>query len=521
MKLLFVVVIIMLLSSCASDTEHENEPNEITYNAPVAQGKLIWDIPARFMPILSKERVEYFNDMLRERDFLYYVEFVAEPVNRQAFEMNIHSYLQLPKDIVFVERHKNFLYYSGYAMTPNEYQLEMLYLSDMPDANPHFHEPLNWNKLPSDHLYKNMVYSLFDNKYWASVTVNGGIYGLRGCYIPTTAYGFTFSPNIPQGFREREFLEGFLSDPYIVEANVSLLPQHNRMSFGIPQSQFIYENMLYFMVNILGYCMVTPYIAIDTERGAFNVFEEEAVRTFLRNMDYYNERKLFSVFANSLNINARRINDIPANYPIGFSPIVEPVYRQAHSLQIITANSDKKDDVLYLFYLLLTDRELADALIYGRYGIDYEFQNGSIVYLSDGATHPQFIDLRFDFALNFGFYSNLTPITPHYIQSNIMDYVDSLPISEYMGFRFIPYDYLMYDLILMMDRIVFDNVILEHSAFINHWLTFKMKDKDSVPGWEEGLDELILEMNEGGIEKIIEEINRQFANWKINHNSND
>jgi hypothetical protein len=420
MKIILFLLICLIFASCSSnkadsDDANTNERTEYTDQFIINSQKVItWYTREEWVENLNDGWVDNFNRLIMNRGADFVVSFKPIEFPRgsaglfhAALESHINSGTQV--DIVFVGGHHN---------------------ERMVDPILYMHERdllLQWNDLFGTPI-GSQVYNLFDERYWRSTSADGIVYGLNAHYNRTDAPGMFVLDTEALTFNTDFIMQHLYENPLM------LVEDFMRFSmFGYP---IFMPDTTRIIGQILGYQMLSDHIALDPSRGAFHIFEDEAFLKYITaagflynnallapDMERERTRPLVTILHNEFD----EIDDMI------YVPIMPMRYQTAFSLTGISATSEFAEECMFLFYLLLTDGEVADALAYGRHGTDYRIDTYGNVRTSEELQEQVL------FAVEAGFYRNCTPSTSEYIpyhQRGELDFLDSrAEACPTLGFR--------------------------------------------------------------------------------------
>jgi hypothetical protein len=205
-------------------------------------------------------------------------------------------------------------------------------------------------------------------------------------------------------------------------------------------------------MGILGYTWITDYIAYNPSKGFVNIFTDDGFLRYMQNAMELNSRMrvgymqhgnaAISTFGSFATLN--RFNDI-MDYPDTFVPIAIHGYQNAEHIVAVNKDTEHKEEIMWLFYQLLTDTKLADALVYGVEGMDYRYNErygNRVELLSNGNVHMGSVaQSRYTtIPAMTGILRNTTPVIyqDEDYHERLNSHINDLSIPNNLGFRFIP-----------------------------------------------------------------------------------
>ena|GEM_PF-1645294 len=360
------------------------------------------------------------------------------------------------------------------------------------------------------------LYEQFSEHFWDACAINGEIYGID----ILSALGSFPTIRIDSAFLARHQL----SPPGNVNELEALAP----ILASIPLTNEKYPIELPAMskniMGFLGYDYVNMSVAMDPrhpERGAFNLFEDEAFLAYLKTArrfvetGYINPDKQAEYGESSISV-------------LGADPISlierqeqDAVYWQFGELQVETARivtgvsrtTQHFDEAATLLTMLYTDRELADILAHGVEGTDYQRIDG-VVHTSTGS--PGAIFLRTFSGLTF-FSSPMSDEKSDLRDTAYADYMSVAALSPLAGFHFD--DRGWEETVSAVNNAVWDYTTAEESDTTNLDNALPVRVyRGPLTGhdehYEDTLASLRQELKRVGIDDLIEEINRQYDHGK-------
>ncbi len=357
-----------------------------------------------------------------------------------------------------------------------------------------------------------IIFNLFSDTYWNSLRINGKINGILAIGNGISTTGGIF---VKHGLMNDKIAK--TDTEYNMEQFIDLLSDLKGIGNKYPLSL---SDDLASRIEFLGYTFLDAAIAVDEERGAFNVFEDP-------------------VFLDSIHQAAQLVKegyinpDITAPYeekPVqvlgsifdGITTIsgydlyrtTSPIVPSMSTALCISSTSKYPDKAVELIALALKDLKLADALVYGKEGVDFErTEDGRVV---ETATHS------FNFLLPWytGLYYFCSPAfdDPSDKKQIYMDYISKAVTSSLTGFTF--------DTRGWEDKIYNINTIIKN-ALVSHIIT-KDSEYDQSTGlligldsnWESTINRIVMELKNKGIDDLVQEVNRQLAEWKSKYQRN-
>lgn len=351
------------------------------------------------------------------------------------------------------------------------------------------------------------LYEVFDEKCWKSVSINGEI------------YGFNISPHI--GMVSTVLATNEVIDKYNLDSDgvtndlTSLLPMVASMSdeeYPVEFNDNLQEIMMF-----LGYEFIELPIALDAERGAFNFFEDskctdylESVRSFYE-LGYLDPNTQGERWSASITLPLDGIPDL-------FDSFIDYVYWPVTTLKVeteksavgISKTSQYPEECIQLFSWLYTDRELADLLLYGVEGVNYSLDNGLVVPAGENTLNPF---LKWNTGLILFTTPSSTDIDNKY--ESYAEYNATAKMSSLVGFHF--------NSLGLEDKILELNTIVEkYTVLIEEDKNYAGNDvevyRTFLTGYDQNLDETLnalnAELKTAGIDELIDEVNRQYDEWK-------
>lgn len=166
------------------------------------------------------------------------------------------------------------------------------------------------------------------------------------------------------------------------------------------------------------------------------------------------------------------------------------------------ASWSKKSEEAYDFLkLLYTDPDVANLVKFGEEGTDYRVEQGRVAeLLNDGLSPRAYVEYIND-AITYPMEQE-----PQYKQENWENYFENFGIHPLTGFQF--------DSSQVQEEIEATNEILSGGVEGGYSADFKALLSGNVDNVEEALNGLNEKLEAAGISKIIEEANRQVAEWE-------
>ncbi|MCL2079996.1 MAG: hypothetical protein FWH17_09190 [Oscillospiraceae bacterium] len=451
---------------------------------------LVWFIAEMALVGFTDERLIAFNDALLERgaDFVLWFISPEGAFGVDDYQFELQSYIERDNqvDLIFTG-----VISTGVYGKSNSYRNA-------------YHNGL---LLPLDSIMPDTLKDTFTftEKRWAAMRINGEIYG-----FPTDPI-YARVPTLE--VKGDEVPEGITSDLS------SLLPFLDSLDNQSDEYRLELLNHFEAVCNYLGYYYIGGGVAIDYEGQAFNLFEDDAFNTYVATARQFVETGYIipepdpelPPLSAMVYIGSGGAGDVMSNlerksYVIGdeFNILTES------SAVGIAKTSRHPEKALTLMSLLLSDRELADLLVYGVSDIDYRLEDG-IVF----SQAPQFMTWC------TGLYAFTSPSHSDVLaKGEVLDrYNEQAQVCPITGFYFDDrgHEEAMLALVEIVDAYVFPPIVETYNVggevvIISNLPTHGILTGHE-PNWANILAQLNTELKSAGIDAMVSEINGQYAEW--------
>ncbi len=345
--------------------------------------------------------------------------------------------------------------------------------------------------------------NLYDEKLWESVKVDGDIF-----IIPNGAgedNGITFAFN--KRFVNEEDIKDFTGDLSQLKGHMDKVPFDKDFSHIL--YDLIEHDLFQFVASDYRDGLLLPW----DKSGANNPYQYQEFRDILKMFrEYYNSQYINYDFS-LISFNHKR-EDVEefletGNFFVYISGDIKQseinadlimyekpanIYKRLNGVGI-RSDSENKEDAFQLLVLAYTDEELANLLVYGAEGIDYNLEEGK-AYTLEGEVYDAYIN-----QLILGIYEMTYPNKDEEFDiSRLVDkkkyYQDKVMESPYLAFAF--YDKSYIGMIYEIERKIVNSLDVWKSEDIDEEFNKVNKELDQL-----GIQELITALNDA-IDKYLE-----------------
>jgi len=316
---------------------------------------LTWYMDEFALDGMSKERMIAFNDKLVEKGANFVLLWVPL-ASAEQYPHELQAYMDGTEQVD--------LFYSG-----------LLFNNTSPrgEADSYMRSYQNDWLMPLDDIIPESLKNAFDSIYWDTLRINGKIYG----FSTSPFYGRTNELLVSNGINTSSGIDanGIMKDL----KSLTLLLDAQDVEYPI---EFL--SSLSTICCYLGYNWIESVVAMDTSGLAFNLLEDPAFIEYLETIRWFMEEGYVNPDPKSSYFTAPFIlND---GYGAGFSLILGYQTHKLGNVSAISTNtvigiakkSKYPEEALTLLSWLVTDRELADLLVFGTEGEHYQVQDGRI-----------------------------------------------------------------------------------------------------------------------------------------------
>lgn len=337
-----------------------------------------------------------------------------------------------------------------------------------------------------------------DDKFWKGVTVNGKIYGVRVQGNVATPAGWGFN---------KEIVDKYHLDISNPSAD---LWDYEDMLKKVYEGEKTNKNFSALFAEVSDNCLnnydiITPAIGIDltnTSTKAVNMYEQDYVRKWIITTKRFRDLGFICDNADNYFMRYESCYGTSGTEGIGKNTVdvtiqkVGPLYAKQsvinHAINGIATWSENKKNAFELLKLCTTDKDIANLLVYGIEGQNYTLENGKVI--------PNIN--KFHAPSNQMFFANnlLLYPSPEFGMdfSNYKELNASAKESPILGFFFD-------DSSVKKEVEATDAVVAKYSEQL-----WSGKEANA----EETLAKMQRELKAAGIDKVVEEVNRQIAAWK-------
>lgn len=488
-----VLFFTLIVSACNIDKKNNNEilDSELddvsdaagnvkevnnSLNEQLVNTIIRWGVPDLFQ--ISEEALNRFNHTILEKGYDFRVEFI--PLNYDDYYESLKLY---EKDNGSLD-----ISFAGLNSIVGNESFSLVNTGYFTSLDIYLSSP------EGDDLYQ-----LLPPLLWDAVKVNNTIYTIPNGIAKDIGIKYIFN----KAYISEEELQGFTGDLSELKSLMERIPIQNSFS------HIIYE-LDKFSFSDLIKCDYHYGLMLSHElKGAYSPFELKSVREYYEivhdyyqsgyinyDMSFVHHNEQSEIHKEYLNkgdffvyILIDELENLPNINADTFVLDMDAYMRSRISGSVgIASQSTKKDEAFQLLSLVHTDRELANLLVYGSLGIDYQLING-IAYELDGGVPDPFLN-----KLLMGVYENLYPTEAEsFVVDRITDkkeyYKHHVKDSPYLGKHFDTKGY--ESIITEVVNILEANIDLWNSDDLD--MEF---DRVNELLKEAGIDDLILEMNE-------------------------
>jgi len=464
---------------CGNNTR-KNSKSSI-HNSSSKKNELVW-ITNKYAPI-DTDLVNKLNSLLKEKGYNFSVSFKKIEDNWESDSL-LPTIMELKNSGQQVD-----LIYSGLDSadkTINNYYDFV--------KNGIYTDLTQMLSTESGRAVKNAI----DDKFWKGITVNGKIYGVRVQGNVATPAGWGFNKEIVNKY-------------HLDISNPSAdLWDYEDMLKKVYEGEKTNKNFSAFLAVISDNCLnnydtITPAIGIDltdTSAKAVNMYEQDYVKKWIITIKRF--RDLGFICDNAENYFMR----YDSGYGTGATEEsgknlvdvtiqkVGPLYAKQstvnHAINGIASWSENKENAFEMLKLCTTDKDIANLLVYGIEGQNYTLENGKVIPNINKLHAPS---NQMFFANNLLLYPS-----PKFGMdfSNYKELNASAKESPILGFFFD-------DSRVKKEVEATDAVVAKYSEQL--WT-------GEEANAEEALAQMQRELKAAGIDKVLDEVNRQIEAWK-------
>lgn len=505
----------LLLTACGTESpvpsESSSESSAESTPAPDNSQKLVWLVSQEYLDRINEGRISALNTLLKEKGCTR--EVVLESIKAEETTSKIL--------LETLEKRRS----SGVStdlITPYPFMNTVLNTMEQNEyytlAKSGILEPIG-EKLKTENGKK--VYDLYDDTYWAGLTVNGDIYATRHRYnAGISAASFTVNKtlldtyNIPISDLEGKDLPE-LGDVLRKVYQGEKEKGENLSQISVLQ---VYPDSSY---SSRPFSYLTKCVGVrngQSKPEAVNIFAEEDVREYLRCLSEYASEGIINVnyqtpAEGTINEYLIQISNLYEPVEISSeigqndaSPIetvklpLEPLQESnlAYGFTGIASWSQKKNEAFDLLALMNTDSEVANLLAFGQEGKDYVVQDGRPMFEDEtGSRFPiSGRELLFVPGSLVALPASFEAVDKQEAYYKWRDEIQSSPV---LGFWM--------DYTPVEEEIAATDEIFE--TYIKFW-TGEVPSED----FDTEYDKLLSELEKAGIDTLVEETNQQLAAWK-------
>ncbi len=487
MLMILVVVIVKLIHY--DNNVIDTKENEDTIND---EKILTWIMPKFAFQNINKDIYENAaNDLLSSKNIDFTLKFIVLD--------NLNNYNQALTDYINSGRRVD-LFYSGDMINRG-----------FPDGitNSHMLAYQNNLILPFENFIDTedgqAIYKIFNDTYWNSLRINGKINGILAMGNGISATGGIF---IKRGFADSSISQ--INTGYDLDIWKPALLKMKNNGYIYPLS--LCDDFAS-CIEFLGYTFIDAAIAVDSDRDAFNVFEDADFINYLRQANELADEGFIDPDINapfeekSFQVLGKSFNNITEHEGYDLYQTASPVVQSMSSAVCISSTSLYPDEAVKLLAMAVTDQEFADALVYGKEGVDFERAEGRVVAKPGHS-------LSFLLPWYTGLYYFCSPSFNDSLDKKqiYMEHINKAATTPLTGFTF--YSKGWEDKILKINEIV-------KNALLIHIVTGNSERGQSTglliglnPDWEATVGKIVSDLKNAGIDELINEVNRQLTNWK-------
>ncbi|MDR2590190.1 MAG: hypothetical protein LBC71_04290 [Oscillospiraceae bacterium] len=473
---------------------------------------IVWVFDALVLSSISLDRLYAFNDALLAKGADFILEIVALESYRQLDYLSDIDATGIHKENIIIYNQNMHYFNNLKTFIDNGNQADIIF-TGVTHANllgindSYMLAYQNDLLLPLDDILPDTIKNAFSSNYWETLKINSNIYGFR--MDPIYAYSSLLlvkNEPIPYG---------------ITRELITLLPLLDQMPEEFPLSL---PNDITTISEHLGYRLIAASIAIDNSGRSFNLFEDQSFLTYISDaFSLFEKGYIYSETNSSLYFtnypepsvivagrgNSNDIIDMSKWMPLFTTHIFDDdLYLDtARSAIGIYNQSQYPQEALTLFSWLLSDRELADLLVFGVLDVDFQVENGIVV--NSGFNMLPLLT---------GLYSFTSPTDDDVIKKGnaLYEHNERASISNITGFRFNSKEYeeTLYKLNELINIAIYSDIIETDSETI-----FEVKDTPHsfINGGDSDyiktLTWLNEEMKNAGLINLLDEISRQYLVW--------
>lgn len=455
---------------------------------------LVWLNNSDGLRFLTEDRLIAFNDKLVEKGSDFVLQMYSIDVNEGA----IAEYYSQMKYMIESGEQVD-LVFTG--QTLNDGAADGI-------SDPYMYAYQNELLMPLDEYLNSdaglALYQALGENHWKSVDIDGKIYGLAW-----PVYGQTANLMVDKEVASRYNLDltNITND---INSLVPILEQMKDEEYPVD-----FFDTLPSIMKLLEYEFISLPIALDAERGAFNLFEDTKCIDYLKTVrslleqGYINSDINADIGITPLTLPTTNVPDMLL-YPDRFTqyllPIAPAKLDTARVANGIAKTSQYPNECIQLLSWLYTDVELADLLAYGVEGVDYRLdEEGRVAPISEDG------QISWELPWFLGFISNTTENTIDAVDSKqCPKYNEGLETTPIVGFHFNNQG--LEDKLLELNRIVEKyTIIYEEESTIPIYRSFLTGHDSELTTTLASLNQ---DLKEAGLDELIVEVNRQFNNWK-------
>lgn len=442
--------------------------------------KLVWGVDE----LNQVHNVQYFNRLLEEKGYPYELEIKLIPLDYCA-----------GIDKCKAENEQIDLLYSGVFQNTENYFPQLYFV------NKGYCLPLE-KYLDTD--AGKMLTETYPETVLEHAKINGFLYGLPNLNI---------NPVKKILYWNREYAEKYQLDMSVLQQDILQLEKYaDIVSEGERKNEnFLVSSSMDFNLWTRGYEMLLslPYVSIvETEDGWQVVprFESEDFREINAMLTRFYQKGYFRYPANpsqydfffglTTALSEEEFDEVynsDNKYDSMVYDAISLTYQWAFEQNSITTWSEHPDEAFDLLAAVMTDPELCNALVWGEKGVEYTLSEGRCYKAGTIGESA-----RDAWAFRNKLISYPLPYEPLDRQL-IRDAIENMEISDLNGFLF--------------DTEPVKNEILATSQFYYSFQNSVYEDGGSALAYVEDVDAFNQQLREAGLQKIIDEANRQLKEW--------
>jgi ABC-type sugar transport system, periplasmic component len=352
------------------------------------------------------------------------------------------------------------------------------------------------------------LYKSRDSKLWSSMDINGKIYGMDNRALPGSSTYLIFNKKLVDQYQiDLSKFSGKIEDLGSILKKVYEGEKNNKSVTTFAIDEIVHDIGLYdYITEAVGVRLDKP------EAVAVNLFKDDYLVNYFTAIKKYHDagylrsvtgirNNFFVTIWLGYGVNTYdeiAINNTFQDYDGNSIDVIPIKIADAYVANLynavtgITAWSKHKKEAFELLTLLNTDSEFGNLLAYGVKGKDYNLFEGKVKPTKDD-------DISY---WNTWLYTNQQIIYPSQEEpltkrKDIEEYQHTVKASPILGFHFDPSN-------VMKEINATDSVISQYGVL---W-SGQEEDLEST------LHKLNSELKEAGIDKVVEEVNRQLKEWK-------